>query len=385
MRSRVACATEQGLPHRSLCAFSLVLLASSASAFGFGDVELVQAEVGGQADPAEAAKEMADVGAGSLPSVDLMIVVPSHSVLDADRRQVIRETWAQYLNKTAVNCTPCASHEIKLLFVVGKGDEKAIAAEIKEHDDVGLLEDFAQPEHGGDSEMTQRTIRYAIEHFRFKLLLKVDTSAWVFMDRLVNFLDDQHLFEVNASVPGVYVGNFAGPQAPALRDDSSLDEVFFSLTGSSFYPMYAKGAGFLLSPDLCEFISGMGAASEDTSGAPTWGAEYGWAPVPRLASLPHDEVSVGFWLLPVNHTKVHMSVAVENEACQDGKAGPAELVLDHHILPSMMKERWRNLLDFGDVCGKQMTTPTPHLRKGKPGASSSSSVFTVLAGVNRHI
>jgi len=343
-----------------------------------------------EADPAEAAKEMADVGADSLPAVDLIIVVPSHSAVDADRRQAVRDSWAQYLNKTAVNCTPCDSHKIKIVFVVGKSNETAVAAEMKEYGDIGLLEDFAQPEHGGEAEMTQRTIRYAQEHFKFKLLLKVDTHSWVFMDRLLNFLESKELFNMNASQPGVYIGNFAGPLDPALQDDNSLDDVFFQLTGSAFYPMYAKGAGFLLSPDLCEFISGMGAASEDTSGAPTWGAEYGWAPVPRLASLPHDEVSVGFWLLPVNHTKVHMPVAIGNEAC---KAGPKDIVLDHGMDATTMLQRWQNFLNTGDICAETppevsratahslviSTTPKPEAKdtflhkkdhKGKKAATS---------------
>lgn len=340
---------------------ALLFLATLSSAIGF-----FEDAADAKTDPAKAAREASDTGAASLPRVDLMIVVPSHTTRDADTRSAIRKTWAQYLNKTAVNCSQCESHDVRILFVVGKeGNATEIQAEVKEFDDMGVLEDFAQPEHGGDAEMTQRSIRYALEHFQFKLLLKVDATTWVFMDRLLSFLDGKHLFDMNASMPGIYAGNFAGPQEPALRDDDSLDNVFVALSGSSFYPVYAKGAGFVLSPDLCEFIAGMGAATEDTSGAPKWGAEYGWAPVPRLASLSEDEVSVGFWLLPVNHTKVQMPVAFSNQACSRDDLGASRLVLDNHVDAHRMMERWRNFLETGDVCKTNEQATSSFLKRNR--------------------
>lgn len=325
-----------------------------------------------EGDPSEAAREASDVGAGSLPSFDLVVVVPSHADGEAPVRSAIRHSWAQYLNKSAVNCSTCESHAVKILFVVGKeGNHSNIDSEVKEFNDVGVLEDFRQPEAGGDAEMTQRAIRYSLEHFRFKLLLKADTRSWVFMDRLLDFLETEHLFEINASMPGVYAGNFNGPKSPALLGAASLDEVFYKQTGSSVYPKHAQGAGFLLSPDLCEFISGMGAPSEDTSGAPKWGAEYGWAPVPRLASLLNEEVSVGFWLLPVNHTKHYMPVAIGKEACLSDHQS---LVLDHGMDVESLKQRWRNYIKTGDVCrAEQAHAATPSfLRRGlvKGGVTS---------------
>lgn len=328
-------------PHSSLSLILLITCASWGKCFG--------AVGGSKADPSEAAKEMSDVGAESLPDVDLVIVVPSHSARDAEARVVIRETWAQYMNNTAVNCTPCANHTVKVVFVVGnEGNETEIESEVKKFEDVGVLEDFAQPEHRGDAEMTQRAIRFAVEHYKFKLLLKADMQAWVFMDRLLHFLDQKNLFHRNASLPGVYVGNFAGPQSAALLDDGSPDESFISLTGSNMYPTYGKGAGFLLSPDLCEFVSGMGAASEDLSGAPTWGSEYGWAPVPRLVSLSDDAVAMGFWLMPVNHTKFQMTVATNNESCAEALS--SEIVLDYNVGVSQMRQRWHNMIETGNVC-----------------------------------
>lgn len=347
-------------------ALGLVALLSALGASG--EARTVQGDAADVDDPSEAAKEMSDIGAGSLPSVDLMIVVPSHSTHEADTRAAIRESWGQYLNKTAVNCTLCERHDVKLLFVVGEeGNETEIASEVDDFKDLGVLEDFSQPEHGGDAEMTQRTIRYAVEHFKFKLLLKVNTQSWVFMDRLLKFLEEDGLFEINASEPGYYVGNFAGPPTPALRDDASLDETYFASTGSKIYPMYAKGGGFLLSPDLCEYISGMGAASEDTSGAPKWGAEYGWAPVPRLMSLGRDDVSVGLWLLPVNHTKVQMPVGIGNEGCSGFHS--SSLIIDHHVDADGMRDRWRNFMETGNICAAQAAQKAnaSFLRRGRVG------------------
>jgi len=311
--------------------------------------------------PSEAAREASDVGAGSLPSHDLMIIMPSHAN-DADSRLAVRATWGQYLNKSAINCTQCANHNVKILFVIGsEGNKTEIDKEVKQNSDVGVLEDFRQPAYGSDSEMTQRAIRYAVEHFKFKLLMKVDLHSWVFMDRLLDFLDDDHLFALNVSSPGIYAGNFNTPRHPALIDGSAADAVFYKQTGTSIYPKHAQGAGFLLTPDLCEFISGMGAPSEDTSGAPKWGDEYGWAPVPRLASLPSEEVSVAFWLVPVNHTKLHMPIAIGMEACTGNPSDP--VVVDHGMEGNDMKERWQNLIKTGDPCRVQ--PPASFFKRGR--------------------
>mmetsp|Transcript_22953 Transcript_22953/g.48789 ORF Transcript_22953/g.48789 Transcript_22953/m.48789 type:complete len:363 (-) Transcript_22953:62-1150(-) len=337
--------------HTALSA--VVLLASSAwcgaaqatreiAVHGVAALQVTRGRLSPVSDESPAVASSED--AGTLPSTDLMIIVPSHGRLDADRRMAIRESWGQYLN-ASVNCTPCQNRSAKILFVVGtEGDPKEMEAEKSRFGDMGTLVDFGQFRYdSGRAEKTQRSIRYALEHFKFRLLLKVDMDSWVFVDRLIEFLEEHHLFEYNASMPGIYAGNFLGRTDSALAGDpSSRDRTD---------PPHADGAGYLLTPDLCEFISGMGAPSEDMSGAPKWGDEYGWAPVPRLWSLPNEDASVGLWLEPVNHTKVSMPVSDHNIAC-DGHSRVLEehILIDRYVQPEQMRRRWRAYLESGDPC-----------------------------------
>jgi len=292
---------------------------------------------------AEAAKEATE-DIDALPKFDLMIVIPSRALMDRERRLAVRETWAQYLNASAVNCTSCVSRTAKILFVVGKEDqEQNITEEAGQFGDLAELDDFKEPTSpAGATEMVQRSIRYALEHFRFNLLLKVDQSNWVFMDRLLEFLEEKHLFDINATLPGVYAGNFASKDHASSNNESLSLKAF---TGSMAIPLYAKGGAYLLSPDLCEFIAGMGAASEDTSGAPKWGEDYGWAPVPRLVDLPNEDLSVGFWLQAVNHTKVEATIVGDDAGCSEERP-----LIDRVTGAAEMQKRWRSFVRQGSVC-----------------------------------
>jgi len=286
--------------------------------------------------------------ASALPHFDLMIVIPAHAKLDLGRRQTIRASWGQYLNASS-GCQKCNKKKIKLLFVVGQeGDRKKIKDEAATCKDVGILDDFRQDSYNQNAaEKTQRSIRYAVENFRFRLLLKTETHSWIFIDRMVEFLDQQRLFNVNASVPGVYAGNFT-PSSNLGTSWHNAQNTGALLDGTRVYPDYATGTGYVLSPDLCEFISGMGARSEDTSGAPKWGEDYGWAPVPRLLALSQEDMAVGFWLQVVNHTKVSMPVYDYN-SCDEQSALPSP-VIDDNISEKSMQERWAAYMTTGDPC-----------------------------------
>jgi len=276
--------------------------------------------------------------------------VPSQSTADAKKRVAIRQTWFQYLNQTVVNCTMCQNRTVKLLFIVGSLEKNEDDTELKEEaqdfGDLGVLPDFTETQSAkNEAEMTQRSIRYALEHFKFKLLLKVDTTSWVFMDRLVYWLGVQHMFDSDAGRLGIYAGDF-------------------SHDGSATVPVHAHGGGYALSPDLCEFIAGMGAASEDVSGAPKWGDEYGWAPVPRLVNLPQEDASVGFWLQAVNHTKVSMPVSFGKVACPSTDDG--KFVIDHGVSPSAMEQRWTSFMRNGHFCERRFLDPAQAAVQGEP-------------------
>jgi hypothetical protein len=284
------------------------------------------------------------------PFYDVLIVIPSHASRELDRRNAIRESWAQYA--TSPQCKPCQRWTTKVIFVVGKeGDEESMKSEASKFNDLGVLKDFGQMQYyTSRAEKTQRMMRYAMEHFHFRYLLKADTDSWVFVDNLLTFLDESHLFTRSANLPGVYAGTIA-KGSPPISDPANkwYDGVFTNITGYKVYPPHAKGAGYLLSPDLVEYIASMGAASDIKHDASLMQDEgMQWAPMPQLASLPSEDVSTGFWLQVVNHTEINMPVSLTRDGCT--KKRNQTLVVDHYVTTEMMAERWHRYQETGDPC-----------------------------------
>lgn len=209
--------------------------------------------------------------ADSLPAYDLVVIVPTHGRRDLDKRQAIRDSWAQYLNKSVTPvCSICRNRSTKLLFIVGtEGGLMDMKKEAEEFKDMGVLQDFGQEEYGLDgAEKTQRSIRYAVEHFKFRLLLKVDSDSWVFIDRLFSILDRERLWGgENGTSLSIYGGQFHEPDEQGPLAAATSDAI---MALNSSLPSHAAGAGYLLSPDLCEFIAGMGAPSEQARDFQAW-------------------------------------------------------------------------------------------------------------------
>jgi hypothetical protein len=322
----------------------------------------------------------------SFPSYDLLVIVPTHGKSDLVKRQAIRDSWAQYLNRSAApNCSNCRNKTTKILFVVGtEGGLTDMKKEADEFKDVGILENFGQEQYGFKSaEKTQLSIRYAVEHFKFRLLLKVDSDSWVFMDRLLAILDREHLWGTeNGTALGIYGGHFYGGQdksaastsdavsdgqdksaastsdavsdgqnkSAALTSDAVSDAVM-ALTGTHSLPPHAAGAGYLLSPDLCEYIADMGAPSELVRDGDKHRKRDGfWAPYPRLATLPDEGTAVGFWLMAVNHTKVSLPVSSAKMDCDS-------TIIDHPVTTDEMLRRWRSYTELGNPCTLQVGAP----------------------------
>jgi hypothetical protein len=293
------------------------------------------------------------------PFFDVVIAIPSHGSRELDRRNAIRESWAQYM--TSPHCKPCQRWTVKVIFVVGQeGDKNEMESEVGKFDDLGILTDFGQMQYyTSRAEKTQRTLRYAMEHFHFQYLLKTDTDAWVFVDKLLNFLDTSQLFARSADLPGVYAGDFRdGEDVVPIRDPKAkwYDSVFTAITSYKVYPPHAKGVGYLLSPDLVEYIASMGTASDSQhaalgddiqkdNGSSSEPQGIHWAPMPQLANLPSEDVSTGFWLQAVNHTKIDMPVSITNDGCSR-----PHLVVDHYVTPEQMAHRWRHYQETGDPC-----------------------------------
>jgi len=293
------------------------------------------------------------------PFFDLLIVIPCHGSREVARRNAIRNSWAQYAGSS--RCKPCQKRTVKILFVAGQeGQEQELVDEASEFDDLGVLTDFGQFEYyTARAEKTQRSLRYAIEHFRFRLLLKTDTDSWVFVDRLLEFLEERSLFTLASDAPGIYAGDFAdGSGVRAVADPQAkwFDGIFHEFTGEEIYPRHAKGAGYILSPDLVEFIAAMGPGEERKGSENNKDEGSHWAHMPRLEDLPSEDVSTGFWLQAVNHTKIEMPVSIKDAACTTDKS--SNLVVDHYVAPEEMAIRWCRYLKAGDPCDEDVEEST---------------------------
>jgi len=300
-------------------------------------------------------------GADSVPAYDLLVVIPTHGKKDVVKRQAIRDSWAQYLNGSVnQGCSVCINKTSKLLFVVGtEGGLEDMNKEADEFKDMGVLKDFGQETYGlNNAEKTQRSIRYAVEHFKFRLLLKVDSDSWVFMDRLFSFLDQERLWgNENGTALGIYGGDFYTTGAHNISAAPTSDAIM-ALTGSHSLPPHASGAGFILSPDLCKFIADMGAPSEKQQDDIKLGKKEGfWAPHPRLASLPVEDAAVGVWLMAVNHTRVSLPVSSAKMDCDAGSVAVSSTIIDHPVTTDEMLRRWRSYTKLGNPCTLEVDSP----------------------------
>lgn len=252
---------------------------------------------------------------------DIFIVIPS-GASEKERRDSIRATWANYL--TSPWCSRCAQSKVAYRFVVGnESDLKASRREAAELGDVAVLENFGQEVfYTKRSEKTWWSIKYAVENFKFKFLLKCDTDSWVFVDRLLKYFDSNHLWEKSK----LYAGNFrAGAGATALTNPSAkwYDPVYPEATGLTQYPRHAKGAGYILSHFLAQSL-----AEEPPD---FW--EY----------VPSEDVAVGFWLSVIHKDVRDIPVDTE-QTCG------SSTVVDHYITPDIMMERWQRYENLGSPC-----------------------------------
>lgn len=249
-----------------------------------------------------------------------MIIVPVHA-RERDRSDAIRASWARY--SSSPRCLVCTQRSVKLLFVVGSEDDAgASRQEASVHNDTAVL-DWAQGYYTSRAEKTLRSVMYATQHYSFRLLLKTDSDSWVFVGRLLQDLDKRGLFNRDH----VYAGNFlAGKGAVANRDVKGkwYDPEYPKKTGFRQCPMHAKGAGYILSRDICE------ALSRQSFG--TW-----------LSTVPSEDVSMGIWLFSLTHETVQLNVEITKN-CKLG------VLIDHYVTPTEMAARWRDYEATGDPC-----------------------------------
>jgi len=214
---------------------------------------------------------------------DLLILVLSKDRSSgpdaAERRQSVRMGWGSYLRSQI--CVPCQQHRVRVLFVADTGDDTHamdLHAEASRMGDVAVI-------NGLDEQPRPlrllTSIAYAVAFFEFRLLLRVQDDAWVFMDRLLERLSPS-LWNVRY----LYGGFF--PQLLDMSERSHPgDDAYVRSTGLSMFPRYAKGTSFLLSRDVCEFLVQRRQA--------------------HWLMLSREDRSLGLWLHIMNYTRARLS------------------------------------------------------------------------------
>ena len=266
---------------------------------------------------------------------DLLVIIPATLQRDRSKLQTVRETWAKDIDSKTHLCQRCNSERtVKYLFMLG---EEAVE-ENPQDDDVVVL-----PRSSSDyvllAQKVKKSIHYAVTHYSFDLLLKTDTDSWIFLDRLLQFAEENELFDPRRSAQAGDVRRHAQP-APGGKN---IDEVFTVLTGQETYPIYSAGPGYLLTRNLCNYISLL-VEDDDVNNKTDAKKES----LPALTDLPQEDVSVGFWLQAVEHEQVVMPISGWPEGCR--RSAGQTLVLDHYVKEAEMRRRWKNLQSSGNPC-----------------------------------
>lgn len=165
-------------------------------------------------------------------------MIPSHAK-ELQRRQAVRRTWFQYL--TSARCVPCREFAVKAIFVIGKEGfeipefKSKIEEEIAQNGDVGILPNFSQKYYKDRAMKTKLSIKYAVDNYNFTLLLKADTDSWVFMDKMLEYLQ-RRVQDIKTPTEGsvVYAGNFRegrGSKPISNKTSKWFDPLFSQATG----------------------------------------------------------------------------------------------------------------------------------------------------------
>lgn len=281
--------------------------------------------------------EQAHIQKRTAGQYDLLIIMPANGARDKSRMETVRSTWTKDIDPSTNLCTRCKSQRtVKYLFVLG--DEAT--ADQKAHDDVVALSNCSST-YEKLAEKVERGIHHAVSQYSFKVLLKTDTDSWIFLDRLLRYAEAQELFSGKRSV---HAGEVRRKGKPGAAGSMNPDAVFSQLTSQDTYPVYMPGAGYLLTRDLCEYVSLLTKSEQAEKSM----AEVNPTKLPAFRELPEEDVSMGWWLQAVQHEVLPMPLATTQQACTD-KHGDS-FVLDHWVTEANMRQRWKNLHEHGHPC-----------------------------------
>lgn len=300
----------------------------------------------------------------TLPHYDLLIIIPANAARDKSRLDAVRSTWVNDIDNVTGLCERChSSRTIKYLFMLGR--------EATERDTTTQRRDAVKLEGASSAyeklaEKVRHSIRYAVSHYSFQVLLKTDTDSWIFLDRFLKWLEDQQLFDGKHTT---LAGDVRRHQFPhrLVRDERNPDLTFTALTTQRSYPIFTAGAGYVLTKDLCNYVSLM---ADPMSTQLISSMSQDGATLPELQDLPQEDVSMGFWLQAVKHVNLKMPMSVLEDACKKPDGGT--YVLDHYVPEDDMRKRWNNLQRTGDPC-QSSTGEIDHRSLGTERYASPSS------------
>ncbi|KAE9538082.1 hypothetical protein AGLY_006054 [Aphis glycines] len=233
-------------------------------------------------------------------NIRLLVLVLS-AVKNLNRRDAIRETWAQ------------TKEDVKILFVVSK--DKSLNAEKLVHED--LVEVDEKDEY---KLLTHKIIASfsSVYHINFDYLLKCDDDSFVNMPSIVNELE--HMPKKR-----FYWGYFDG--SASIKRKGKFKETQW--IACDRYLPYALGGGYVLSKDLIIYI--------------VKNRDY-------LSLFASEDVSVGAWLSPLNITRKHdrrFDTEWYSRGCQNN------YLVTHKQSPEMMRLHWSHIIRTGKMCDKE--------------------------------
>ncbi|EER13099.1 Beta-1,3-galactosyltransferase, putative, partial [Perkinsus marinus ATCC 50983] len=231
---------------------------------------------------------------------DLVIVIPTH-ITEFSRRCAVRDSWARQLRGHEQG-NKYGRRSVKLVFIVGAhapDDRTRTMAEAEERQfgDIHVLPSEFVDEYRSLATKTRLSMRDAVHNIgKFRLLLKTDTDSYVHLERLLNFIEKEKMWDDRR----VYAGAFRTDVVEWRAEEKGSkwwDGDFKKMTGLEHYPYNAKGAGYIVSYDLAKYLAD--------------------PPIP-LRRWTHEDVGVGSWLMAVDHRRVSMPVSFMTPECGCG-------------------------------------------------------------------
>ncbi|XP_023020536.1 beta-1,3-galactosyltransferase 6 [Leptinotarsa decemlineata] len=278
-----------------------------------------------------------------------------------EKRNTIRNTWLKSIPNTNQRSNRYEKFVFKHYFVIGSlgltaTQNQQFIIEQMEFKDILML-----PLHDSYKNLTEkvkRSFQYLDDQYDyglgFKYVLKCDDDSFVNLKNLIPELmniekmyisensertlekieEKNHILSLNVQTDGkiaknelsLYWGYFSGNARIKTKGKWKQSDWI----ASDRYIPYAVGGGYLLSKNLISYIAK--------------NAHY-------LRSFNNEDVSVGFWLAPVNNVlRVH-DVRFDTEWTSRGCKNSN--LVTHSISPSEMVKLFKNLVNSGLMCLEQ--------------------------------